>query len=80
MGNKKYYTVRIKWTTKNTTLSEWNGQQKIPHCQNEMDNKKYHTVRIKWTTKNTTLLESNGQQKITHCRNEMDTKNTTLSE
>jgi energy-coupling factor transporter transmembrane protein EcfT len=31
MNNKKYHTVRMKWTTKNTTLSEWNEQQKIPH-------------------------------------------------
>jgi hypothetical protein len=48
MNNKKYHTFGIKWTTKNTTLLESNGQQKITHCRNEMD------------TKNTTLSGQSG--------------------
>jgi hypothetical protein len=39
---QKYYIVRTKLKTKNTTLSEENEQQKILHCRNKMKNKILH--------------------------------------
>ena len=53
MKNKNYYTVRTKWKTKNTTLSDQNEKQK------------FHTAGTKWKTKNTTLSEQNEKQKNT---------------
>jgi hypothetical protein len=39
MKNKRYYTVGIKWKTKNITLSEQNEKQKqkILYCKNKME-------------------------------------------